>query len=90
LGDDIQENTLKNYIAFRRIKNFACVEVHPQIGRITVFTKVDPDSISIESGFTRDVRKIGHYGTGDLEITIMNDDQFEKAKLLILTSYEAN
>lgn len=90
LGDDIQENSLKNYIAFRRIKNFACVEIHPQLDKITVFTKVDPDSITIETGFTRDVRKIGHFGTGDLEITIMNGDQFEKAKLLIMTSYEAN
>ena len=30
LGDDVQRKTLKNYIAFRRIKNFACVEVFPQ------------------------------------------------------------
>lgn len=90
LGDDVQEKTLKHYIAFRRIKNFACVEIHPQIGRITVYVKVNPDSLVIEPGFTRDVRKIGHYGTGDLEITIMNDEQFEKAKLLFLKSYEAN
>lgn len=88
LGDDVQENTLKHYIAFRRIKNFACVEIHPQIGRITVYVKVNPDSITIEPGFTRDVRKIGHYGTGDLEITIMNDEQFEKAKPLFHESYE--
>lgn len=27
LGDDVQEKTLKFYFAFRRIKNFACVEV---------------------------------------------------------------
>ena len=90
LGDDVQENTLKHYIAFRRIKNFACVEIHPQIGRITVYVKVNPDTITIEPGFTRDVRKIGHYGTGDLEITIMNDEQFEKAKPLFIKSYEAS
>lgn len=90
LGDDVQENTLKHYIAFRRIKNFACVEIHPQIGRITVYVKVNPDTITIEPGFTRDVRKIGHYGTGDLEITIMNDEQFERAKPLFIKSYEAS
>ena len=28
LGDDVQEKTLKYYVAFKRIKNFACVEVH--------------------------------------------------------------
>ncbi|MFB0843385.1 DUF5655 domain-containing protein [Paenibacillus oleatilyticus] len=90
LGDDVQEKTLKHYIAFRRIKNFACIEIHPQMGRITVYVKVNPDFINIEPGFTRDVRKIGHYGTGDLEITINNDDQFEKAKTLLLESYESS
>src|SRR5262249_27391056 len=30
LGDDVSQKTLKFYFAFRRIKNFACVEVHPQ------------------------------------------------------------
>lgn len=88
LGDDVQEKTLKHYIAFRRIKNFACIEVHPQMGRITVYVKVNPESIDIEQGFTRDVRKIGHYGTGELEITINKDEQLEKAKSLLLKSYE--
>lgn len=90
LGDDVQENTLKQYIAFRRIKNFACIEIHPQMGRITVFVKVNPDTIVIEPGFTRDVRKIGHYGTGDLEIIITNDEQFERAKPYLLKSYEVS
>ena len=30
LGDDVTKKTLKLYFAFRRIKNFVCVEVHPQ------------------------------------------------------------
>jgi hypothetical protein len=29
LGDDVQETTLQLYIAFKRIKNFACVEFRP-------------------------------------------------------------
>ncbi|SYX86198.1 DUF5655 domain-containing protein [Paenibacillus alvei] len=88
LGDDVQMNTLKNYFAFKRIKNFACVEIHPQTKCISVYVKVNPDSIQLEPSFTRDVRQIGHYGTGDLEITIMNDDQLERAKELIQRSYE--
>ena len=42
------------------------------------------------NGFIRDVRKIGHHGTGDLEITLRNADDFEKAKPLLLKSYEAS
>ena len=30
LGDDVQVKTLKYYLAFKRIKNFACVEVRTQ------------------------------------------------------------
>lgn len=88
LGDDVQMKVLKQYIAFKRIKNFASVEIHPQDKNILVFVKADFDHIHIEEGFTRDVRKIGHFGTGDLEITIRSDDDLERAKPLIAKSYE--
>ena len=90
LGDDVQLKVQKYYFAFRRIKNFACVEVHPQSMRILLFVKVDPLSIQLEKGFTRDVRNIGHYGTGDLEISIQSDTDLERAKPLVLKSYEAS
>lgn len=90
LGDDVQLKTLKLYFAFKRIKNFASVEVHPQNGKIVVFVKADWDTVRLEEGFTRDVRNIGHYGTGDLEITIGSDDDLERAKSLIVKSYEEN
>jgi predicted transport protein len=32
--------------------------------------KLDPSSVTLEDGFTRDVSKLGHTGTGDLEIRI--------------------
>lgn len=90
LGDDVQMKSLKFYFAFRRIKNFACIEVHPQSKRILIYVKVDPSSIQLEKGFTRDVREIGHYGTGELEITIQNSEDIERAKPLLLKSYEAS
>ncbi len=90
LGDDVQVKTLQFYVAFKRINNFACVEVRPTDSRLLVFVKVAPDTIECEPGFTRDVRNIGHFGTGDLEITITNEEQFEKAKPLLIASYEAN
>ena len=88
LGEDIQKKTLKDYFAFQRIKNFACVEVHPQIGKLLIYARADFDTIKIDPGFMRDVRKIGHFGTGDLELTIRNFEELEKAKPIILKSYE--
>jgi len=90
LGDDVQMKTLKFYFAFKRLKNFACVEVHPQAEKLLIFVKINPDTIQLEKDFTRDVRKIGHFGTGDLEISIRSEADLERAKPLILQSYEAN
>jgi len=90
LGDDVQVKELKLYIAFKRIKNFACLEIHPQSNEITVFVRLDPTSVQLEKGFSRDVRNIGHWGTGDLEIKIKTMDDFEKAKPLLVKSYEVN
>lgn len=90
LGDDVSRKVLKNYFAFRRIRNFACVEVHTRASKLLAFVKVDPDSIELENGFTRDVRNIGHFGTGDLEITIASPADLERAQPLLEASYEAS
>lgn len=90
MGNDVQEKTLKFYIAFKRIKNFACVELRNQVGHIHLFLKVDPSKVKLVKGFSRDVRKIGHFGTGELEITVRSDEDLEKAKEFIHMSYEAS
>lgn len=90
LGDDVQMKTLVAYFAFKRIKNFACVELRKQPAKLLVFVKVDPDTVELEEGFTRDVRQIGHFGTGDLEISLGSMDDFERAKPLLEQSYEAS
>jgi len=90
LGDDVQMKQLRFYYAFKRLKNFLCVEVRPQVNAVLLFLKIDPDSIELEEGFSRDVREIGHYGTGDLEVTLLSDEDWEKAQDLIVRSYEGN
>ena len=90
LGDDVQVKTLKLYLAFKRIKNFACVEIRTQEKKLLIYAKLDPGAVTLEDGFTRDVSSIGHYGTGDLEITIRNTDDFEKAKPLLVQAYEGS
>jgi predicted transport protein len=86
LGDDVQEKRLSLYIAFKRLKNFACVEIRKD--KVMLYLKVDPESIQLEVGFSRDVRNIGHWGTGDLELSIRSQEDFEKAKPLLIRSYE--
>lgn len=86
LGDDVQEKHVKLYTAFRRLKNFACVI--PYRDKLLVMLKVDPDTVSLEEGFSRDTRNIGTWGTGDLELTLKTPADLEKAKPLIDRSYQ--
>jgi predicted transport protein len=86
LGDDVQRKDLKLYIAFKRLRNFSTVEIRRE--KLMVFLKLNPDSIALVPGFTRDVRGIGHWGTGDVEMTIKGHDDFERAKPLLLLAYE--
>lgn len=88
LGDDVQEKHLKLYVAFRRLKNFACVI--PYRDKLLVMLKLDPDTVALEAGFSRDVRNIGTWGTGDLELTLRSRADLERAMPLLERSYNEN
>ena len=87
-GDDVQVKTTDFYVAFRRLRNFACVELRNQLGKLLVFVRLDPDTVNLEEGFARDMRGIGHFGTGDLEISIGSLADVEKAKPLFDAAYQ--
>jgi predicted transport protein len=50
LGDEVQVRELKNYIAFKRIKNFACVEVFPQARVVNCLSKGGPFDSNAKRG----------------------------------------
>lgn len=88
LGDDVQEKHLKLYVAFRRLKNFACVI--PYKDKLLVMLKLNPDTVALEEGFSRDVRTIGTWGTGDLELCLRSRTDLERALPLLDRSYNEN
>lgn len=88
LGDDVQEKQLKLYMAYRRIKNFASVVVQKRA--LVIYLKLNPDNVKVEEDFSRDVREIGHWGTGDLELTVRTSADLLKAQPLISRSYEGS
>ncbi|MEU3597206.1 DUF5655 domain-containing protein [Streptomyces sp. NPDC006798] len=85
----VQRETLQHYVAYRRIKNVASVKVQPRKRTLVVGLKLDPDSVELVEGFTRDVRGIGFLGTGDLEVRIRSRADLERAGELIRRSVEA-
>lgn len=88
LGDDITENQLKLYVAFKKAKNVVCVEVYQS--SILLHVKLNPDTVELVPGFIEDVRNKGHWGTGDLRIIIKSTEDFEKAQYLIDRAYNEN
>ena len=85
LGDDVVRKDLKLYVAYKRLRNFASVVVTRRY--LLLFLPLNPDRVTLEENFTRDVRQIGHWGTGDLEITFESISDFEKSKPLIVRAY---
>jgi predicted transport protein len=88
LGDDISENQLKLYVAFKKAKNFVCVEVYRSW--LLLHLKLNPDTVDLIPGFVEDVRNKGHWGTGDLRVIIKSTEDFEKAQQLINRAYNEN
>ncbi|WP_368666575.1 DUF5655 domain-containing protein [Kitasatospora sp. MBT63] len=79
--------SLQHYVAYRRRRNFACVRVLAQA--LVVFLRVDPTTVQLVPGWTRDVRRIGHLGTGELEVRIGSVEDLDRSMALLRTSYAA-
>ncbi|WP_405591498.1 transporter [Streptomyces sp. NBC_01092] len=88
LGDGVNRVERKQYRAYQRLRNFACV-CPPQRSKLLVYLKVDPEHVDLVPGFTRDVSDLGHHGTGDLEVQLRTPRDVERAQDLFLASYAA-
>lgn len=86
LGDDVQRKDLKLYVVYKRLRNFVCVVV--QRGKFLLHVALSPEGVDLVEGFTRDMRGVGHWGTGDLEITVRTAADLERAKPLLRRAYE--
>lgn len=87
LGDDIEEKRLKLYVAFKKIKNFACAVPGKTKGVLWLYLKLNPLNAPLQEGFITDVSGKGHWGTGDVEIQLRTEADLEKVKPLIEQSY---
>ncbi|MFE3939257.1 DUF5655 domain-containing protein, partial [Streptomyces goshikiensis] len=86
---EVEVAVLRHYIAYRLLVNVASVIFRPKHGAILVYLRLDPDAVVLEEGFTRDMRGIGHLGTGDLEVRLVSAADLEKAAPLIRRAFEA-
>ncbi|MFB6838921.1 DUF5655 domain-containing protein [Streptomyces sp. NPDC056361] len=86
---EVEVAPLRHYIAYRRLVNVASVLFRPKRQVILVYLRLAPDTVVLEEGFTRDMRGVGHLGTGDLEVRLASAADLEKAAPLIRRAFEA-
>ena len=86
LDSTIEEAPKKNYIAYKTSQNFTCLQTYKK--KLTLYLKLNPDEVNPMPKQCRDVREIGHFGTGDFELTIKNVNDFEETKYLINEAYK--
>ncbi|QEA38286.1 hypothetical protein FGL86_03820 [Pistricoccus aurantiacus] len=85
LDSTIEEVPKKFYIAYKASQNIVCME--PQKKHIKLFLKLRPQDIVDPPTTYRDVSKIGHYGTGDVEFTVASSAELEEIKKFIELAY---
>lgn len=86
LGDDVQRKELRLYLAFKRLKNFATVVA--QKNRLVLYLHLNPKELGPLPAISRDVSEQGHWGTGDLEVSLNAQVDLESAKPLIQMAYQ--
>ena len=86
LDPAMEETPKKFYVTYKISQNITCMEIQKQ--RLLLFIKLAPTDVDPLPEFARDVREIGHYGTGDLELSIRTSADFEASKHLIELAYQ--
>ncbi len=79
--DEMFPNELK------KIKNFATLEIYQT--KILLNVKLNPDNFSLTESL-RDVREIGHWGCGDLQLILKSEKEMNLAKELLQKAYDEN
>ncbi|MFJ8795098.1 transporter [Streptomyces sp. NPDC102462] len=79
-----------HYIAYRRINNVATVRLQPRNRLLVVNLKVEPDTVELHDGFSRDMRGVGVLGIrGGVEVRIGSREDLVRATDLIQRSIDA-
>jgi len=81
LDTSIEEAPKKNYIAYKTSQNFVCLLLNKN--KIRLYLKLNPKDISPIPKQGRDMREVGHLGTGDFELTLESIEDFNQTKKYI-------
>lgn len=86
LDSAMEEVPKKFYVAYRTSQNIVCMEVKQN--KIILYLKLNPREVPNPPSNSRDMSETGHYGTGNFQLSISNEEEVESAKGYIVSAYE--
>jgi len=86
LSSQIEERFKKMYIGYYSGKSFC--QIRPQKGQLKIWVNLDIHQLSAPLSLCRDVRTVGHYGTGKTEIVLKRFDELEGVFDVIRQAYK--
>jgi uncharacterized protein with ParB-like and HNH nuclease domain/predicted transport protein len=87
IDSSVIEDIRKLYIAYKCPSNF--LDVIPQKGKLKLSLAIDIEALIDPRGWGRDVRGVGHWGNGNVELTVASHVDLEYAMGLVRQAYEA-
>jgi len=84
---NVERKYLAKYVKYSCSKNIFCC-IHLQKSGLRVWLKLNYSEIKNPPEYARDVSRVGHWGVGDVELTIDSIEKFQSAKYLIQKSFE--
>lgn len=91
LDENIIEEAKAKYIAYKTSTNFT--DVHLQQSGVKIYLNVKSGELNDPRSMARDLTKpkpIGHWGNGDYEVKLENEDDLDSVFALIKQSYDLN
>jgi len=88
IGDNITVKPTKKYIAFISRRNISDIRI--QKNSLKIWINLKRGELDDPKRLARDVSNIGHWGNGDYEIRVLDDENLEYISSLIKQSYRKN
>lgn len=86
LGDDVQIDPKKKRISFKETRIFC--DVHLGKGALKLWLNLKRGELDDPKGIARDVSSLGHWGNGDYEVKLKNEDEIDELMPLIRQAYK--
>jgi len=84
----VTEEVLKNYIAYKAERNFVDLRAQPQVGGLRLALNMEFDDINDPKGLCKDVSAVGHWGNGDIEVSLTTIAELPYVMGLVRQSFE--